>query len=257
VALRVTVVVLELFVGIGGIFGGLERIRHPLDPLGMSTELIAGSPFDTWPQVLLLVLVGVTPCVLAVGVIAGTRGALALSWMFGIGLMAWIGVQWPGSEFSGCCSRIVCGSSRSYSVSALSSPLSRQRAERPQVPNERQRLAEPGSVGHGLGRGDGLVLGRGEGSRSLNHEDHRNGQQKGQKPDHCQLTGSDTDSTHGNLRGQDRAVPGHGLVWRWRLRRCRPLSRTTGAVKLGPLTTGAMTTCAAVRTAESSGKGTP
>lgn len=84
----------ELFVGIGKIFGGLEMIRHPLDPLGMSTELIAGSPFDTWPGVLLLVLVGVTPCVLAVGVIAGTRGALALSWMFGIGLMAWIGVQW-------------------------------------------------------------------------------------------------------------------------------------------------------------------
>lgn len=96
VALRVPVVVLELFVGIGGIFGGLEMIRHPLDSLGMSTELIAGSPFDTytWPGVLLLVLVGVTPCVLAVGVIAGTRGALALSWMFGIGLMAWIGVQW-------------------------------------------------------------------------------------------------------------------------------------------------------------------
>lgn len=95
-AARVTVVALELFVGIGGIFGGLQMIRHPLNPLGMSTELIAGSPFDTytWPGILLLVLVGVTPCMLAVGVITRTRGAMELSAMFGIGLMAWIAVQW-------------------------------------------------------------------------------------------------------------------------------------------------------------------
>ena len=35
--LRVTLVILELFVGIGGIFGGLEMIRDPLNPLGMTT----------------------------------------------------------------------------------------------------------------------------------------------------------------------------------------------------------------------------
>ena len=35
-----------------------------------------------------------TPCVLAVGVITRRRGALELSGIFGIGLMAWIGVQW-------------------------------------------------------------------------------------------------------------------------------------------------------------------
>ena len=87
---------MELFVGIGGIFGGLEMIRHPLNPLGMKPELIAASPFDTysWPGGLLLVLVGVTPCVLAVGVITRRRGALEPSGLFGIGLMAWIGVQW-------------------------------------------------------------------------------------------------------------------------------------------------------------------
>ena len=95
-AMRVTLVILQLFVGIGGIFGGLEMIRDPLNPLGMTTELIAGSPFDTytWPGILLLVLVGVTPCVLAVGLVARRRGALELSGLFGVGLMAWIGVQW-------------------------------------------------------------------------------------------------------------------------------------------------------------------
>ena len=96
VAMRVTLVILQLFVGIGGIFGGVEMIRDPLNPLGMTTELIAGSPFDTytWPGILLLVLVGVTPCVLSLGLMARRRGALELSGMFGVGLMAWIGVQW-------------------------------------------------------------------------------------------------------------------------------------------------------------------
>lgn len=95
-ALRLTAVILELFVGIGGIFGGVEMIRHPLNPLGMTTALIEGSPFDTytWPGILLLVLVGVVPCALAVGVVARTRGALPLSALFGVGLMAWIVVQW-------------------------------------------------------------------------------------------------------------------------------------------------------------------
>ena len=95
-AMRVTLVILQLFVGIGGIFGGLEMIRDPLNPLGMTTELIAGSSFDTytWPGILLLVLVGVTPCVLAVGLMARRRGALEVSGLFGVGLMAWIGVQW-------------------------------------------------------------------------------------------------------------------------------------------------------------------
>ena len=96
VAMRLTLVILQLFVGIGGIFGGVEMIRDPLNPLGMTRELIAGSPFDTytWPGILLLVLVGVTPCVLAVGLLARRHGALELSVLFGVGLMAWIGVQW-------------------------------------------------------------------------------------------------------------------------------------------------------------------
>jgi hypothetical protein len=62
----------------------------------MTPALIAGSPFDTytWPGILLLVLVGLTPCALALGLVAGTPGALELAGAFGLGLMAWIGVQW-------------------------------------------------------------------------------------------------------------------------------------------------------------------
>ena len=93
---RVALVILELFVGLGGIFGGLEMIRHPLNAFGVTTDLIAGSPFDTftWPGVLLLVLVGVAPCLLALGLVARWPGMLLLSGLFGIGLMAWIGAQW-------------------------------------------------------------------------------------------------------------------------------------------------------------------
>lgn len=94
--LRSTLVSLLLFVGIGAVFGGLEMIRDPLNPLGMTPRLIAGSPFDTytWPGILLLVLVGVVPCALGVGLVVRWPGALELSAVFGLGLMAWIVVQW-------------------------------------------------------------------------------------------------------------------------------------------------------------------
>jgi hypothetical protein len=95
-ALRVPLAVLQIFVGLGGVVGGVEMLRHPLNPLGATTELLAHSPFDTytWPGVLLLVLVGIAPLLLSVGLLVRVRGAVALSGAFGAGLMAWIGVQW-------------------------------------------------------------------------------------------------------------------------------------------------------------------
>lgn len=69
----------------------LAMIRDPPNPIGMTTDQISGSPFDTytWPGRLLLVLASVTPCVLAVGLIARWHGDLESSALFGIGLMAW------------------------------------------------------------------------------------------------------------------------------------------------------------------------
>lgn len=89
-------VILLLFVGLGGVFGGVEMLHRPLDALGMTPELISGSPFDTftWPGILLLVLLGLVPSVLAFGLIVRRTGALLFSGLFGVGLMAWIGVQW-------------------------------------------------------------------------------------------------------------------------------------------------------------------
>jgi hypothetical protein len=94
--LRLPIAALEVFVGVGGVYGGVEMLRHPLNPMGTTTDLIDGSPFDTftWPGVLLLTLVGVTPLVLALGLLLRVPGAVVLSAGFGVGLMAWICVQW-------------------------------------------------------------------------------------------------------------------------------------------------------------------
>jgi len=80
----------------GAVFGGIEMIRHPLFALGVTPALIEGSPFDTflWPGILLLVLNGIVPCVLAAGALARVRGALPLLGAWGAGLMAWIVAQW-------------------------------------------------------------------------------------------------------------------------------------------------------------------
>jgi hypothetical protein len=94
--LRLPVAALEAFVGVGGVYGGVEMLRHPLNAMGATTDLLDGSPFDTftWPGVLLLTLLGVTPLVLALGLLLRVRGAVFLSAGFGLGLMAWICVQW-------------------------------------------------------------------------------------------------------------------------------------------------------------------
>jgi hypothetical protein len=94
--LRIPLVALEVFVGGGGVYGGVEMLRDPLTPMGTTTDLIEGSPFETytWPGVLLLALVGVAPLVLAGGLLLKVRGSVELSAGFGLGLMAWICVQW-------------------------------------------------------------------------------------------------------------------------------------------------------------------
>jgi len=94
--LRRTVVVLEVLTAVGAVLGGTAMIRNPLTPLGTTTDLISGSPFATytWPGVLLLLLNGVVPTVLAIGLASRVRGAMVLSAAWGFGLMAWIAVQW-------------------------------------------------------------------------------------------------------------------------------------------------------------------
>jgi hypothetical protein len=90
------VAALEVLIGVGGVFGGTAMLRDPVHPLGVTPALLEGTPYDdyTWPGLFLVILVGVPPFVLAVALLARVRGAVALSGLYGVGLMAWIVVQW-------------------------------------------------------------------------------------------------------------------------------------------------------------------
>ena len=94
--LRWTVIVLEALVAVNAIWAGVTMMKNPLTPLGVTTDLIAGSPFHTytWPGILLLVLNGIVPAALAIGLVARSHGAMLLSAAWGLGFMAWIVTQW-------------------------------------------------------------------------------------------------------------------------------------------------------------------
>jgi hypothetical protein len=93
---RILLAVLALFVGVGGVFGGVQMLADPVHPMGMSPQMIAGSPYDSYtqPGILLLLLMGVIPLEVAVGLLVRSRGAVAAAALLGGGLMAWILVQW-------------------------------------------------------------------------------------------------------------------------------------------------------------------
>ncbi|MEP6648726.1 MAG: hypothetical protein ABJA74_02280 [Lapillicoccus sp.] len=95
-ALRLALVGLLAFVGLGGVFGGIQMLVDPYQPMGMSTHMISRTPFDTFalPGVLLLVLLGATPLLLAAAYLGHRRPEPWWAAAFGAGLMAWIVTQW-------------------------------------------------------------------------------------------------------------------------------------------------------------------
>jgi len=93
---RWTLVALLGFVGLGGVYGGVQMLADPYGPMGMSTRMIARTPFDSFtvPGLLLLVLVGVAPLCLAFALVLGSSPHPGWVAAFGAGLMAWIAIQW-------------------------------------------------------------------------------------------------------------------------------------------------------------------
>jgi hypothetical protein len=93
---RLLIAALELPIGIGAVLGGWQMLLDPLHPLGITPALLDGTPFGdyVWPGFLLVALVGVPALVLAPALLARIRGAVLLSALYGVGLMAWIVVQW-------------------------------------------------------------------------------------------------------------------------------------------------------------------
>lgn len=95
-ALRLTLVGLLAFVGLGGLFGGVQMLADPYGPMGMAPHMMARTPFDTFviPGVLLVNLVGVAPLLLAVAFLGRSHPHPAWAAAFGVGLMGWIVTQW-------------------------------------------------------------------------------------------------------------------------------------------------------------------
>jgi hypothetical protein len=95
-ALRLVLVALLGFVGFGAVYGGIQMLVDPYEPMGMTRSLISRTPFETFtvPGVLLLVLVGMTPIVLAAAVLRRAAPHPLWAVAFGLGLVAWIVTQW-------------------------------------------------------------------------------------------------------------------------------------------------------------------
>jgi hypothetical protein len=91
-ALRVLVVVLELLMGVGAVYGGISLVQ---DTFGLPAEWLDALPVDDWtiPGLLLLLLIGVPGLVGAALEAAGRRWVVPWSLAYGLGLVAWIGVQ--------------------------------------------------------------------------------------------------------------------------------------------------------------------
>jgi len=89
-------VALEIFLGIGALFGGGQFILAPDGHLlGMSTSLLAGSPFDSYllPGIILFGVVGIGPLVVAAMTIRRQRLAPVGTIAVGLALIGWISVD--------------------------------------------------------------------------------------------------------------------------------------------------------------------
>lgn len=85
----------HLFIGVGALFGGLAAILDPYGPMGISTEVLNGSPFDSFfiPGLILFAFLGLGNVLSGVIVWRGSKLTGYLSGFFGCGLMIWILVQ--------------------------------------------------------------------------------------------------------------------------------------------------------------------
>lgn len=90
--LRVLVVALEGFVGVGAVYGGAALLT---DSWQLPSEWLEALPFEGWsiPGVLLLGLIGAPGLVGAIVETMGRRWVIPWSLAYGVGLVAWIGVQ--------------------------------------------------------------------------------------------------------------------------------------------------------------------
>lgn len=87
---------LELFLGVGGLYGGISLTRDPTGGgLGMGLSWLAGTPFPDYriPGVILVLANGLLPMVAAAAIVIRRSSASGLVIWSGLVLCGWIGVQ--------------------------------------------------------------------------------------------------------------------------------------------------------------------
>jgi hypothetical protein len=89
-------VVLEVFLGLGAVFGGGALMLAPDGHLlGMPTRLLAGSPFPSYlvPGIVLFTLVGVAPLLAAAVTVRRQAFAPIAAVAVGLTLIGWVSVE--------------------------------------------------------------------------------------------------------------------------------------------------------------------
>jgi hypothetical protein len=100
--LLIVLAVLEFFLSFGALYGGATLVAVPDGSLlGVSSDLLAGSPFETFliPGALLFVFVGVGPFVLAVAALLERAWTRTLHVVLGSGLILFELVEWWAIDY--------------------------------------------------------------------------------------------------------------------------------------------------------------
>ena len=86
---------LHVFVGIGALFGGSGAILNPVDPMGITVDVLKNSPFSSFliPGIILLVAIGFGNIFAAVVLYYEYKYSLYISHLMGLVLVGWIVVQ--------------------------------------------------------------------------------------------------------------------------------------------------------------------
>ena len=88
--------ILMLFQGLSGLFGGIALVIDPSgELLQMPLSMLAGSPFNTFliPGIILLIILGIFPMVIFYGLWKRTNWAWSGALMVSVALIIWIGVE--------------------------------------------------------------------------------------------------------------------------------------------------------------------
>ncbi len=93
--IRVSLIVLQGFVGIGALAGGMAAITNPNNPMGVTVEALENSPFSNFliPGIILFAIIGVGNIVSAIALGLDFRYQGYVSSIFSWALVIWIVVQ--------------------------------------------------------------------------------------------------------------------------------------------------------------------